>query len=69
MGRMERYVLLILAMIATIFTVAFGDLSKADDPVALLGGLVSTLVQRPRIGAILLAFMLLVAFVSRGEYT
>lgn len=69
MGRRERYVLLILAMVATVFTVAFGDLSKANDPVTLLGELVSTLVQRPRIGAILIAFMLLVAFVSRGEYT
>jgi len=68
MGRMERWVLLVLALVATVFTVAFVDLSRADDPVAIVGGLVSVLVQRPRLGAILIAFMLLVAFVSRGEY-
>lgn len=68
MGRTERWVLLTLALVATVFTVAFVDLSKADDPVAIVVGLVSALVQRPRLGAILIAFMLLVAFVSRGEY-
>ena len=68
MGRRERYVLFLLALIVTVFTVAFVDLSKADDPVAIVGGLFAALVQRPRIGAIMIAFMLLVAFVSRGEY-